>query len=245
MELGNNTVLITGGGSGIGYALSTRFLNAGSKVIICGRRPDVLKQVEKDHPGVHAIQCDVGQKSERERLFQEVRKEFPDLNVFVNNAGIQNRPPAITQTQDWSKHEQEISINLEAPMHLSMLFAALLTKQKKAAIINITSGLAFVPIAAMPTYCATKAALHSFTMSIRHQLKKTSVKVYEVAPPGVQTDLGGKGLHDWGVPLDEFADFVMAQLAEDNQEFGYKFSAEGMDGDRAARDKLFDNMNKD
>lgn len=139
--------------------------------------------------------------------------------------------------------QKEVAINLEAPMHLTMLFAPFLAKQREAAIINVTSGLAFVPIAVMPTYCATKAALHSFTMSTRRQLRETSVKVFEVAPPGVQTDLGGKGLHDWGVPLDEFADFAMSRLAEGVEEFGYQFSATGLEANRKERREIFERMN--
>jgi uncharacterized oxidoreductase len=243
MNLSNNTVLVTGGGSGIGLALASRFLKAGSKVIICGRRPQALADAKAQFPELQTIQCDVGIESERVKLAETMMDEQPRMNVLVNNAGIQNRPLSIVEAQNWKSHEAEISINLEAPMHLTMLFAPFLTKQKEAAIINITSGLAFVPIAAMPTYCATKAAMHSFSMSARWQLKDSSVKVFEVAPPGVQTDLGGKGLHDWGVPLDEFADFTMARICEDNLEFGYQFSANGMDAGADERKALFEKMN--
>ena len=243
MELSNNTVFITGGASGIGLALATRFLKAGSQVVVCGRRKDVLDEAAKSHPGLQTFQCDVANEKARLEIFEQVTKNFPDLNVLVNNAGIQQRPPSLKKPQNWSAHAQEIAINMAGAMHLSMLFTPVLMKRPVAAIINITSGLAFVPIASMPTYCATKAAMHSFTMSLRWQLKDTSVKVFEVAPPGVNTDLGGKGLHDWGVPVDEFADFAMSQIAKDVDEFGYQFSANGMNAGADERKKMFERMN--
>jgi uncharacterized oxidoreductase len=163
--------------------------------------------------------------------------------VLVNNAGIQNRLPSLQQPQDWSRHRTEISTNLEAPMHLSMLLLPHLLKQPDAAILNVTSGLAFVPLAFMPTYCATKAALHSFTLSLRQQLKGSSVQVIEVIPPAVNTDLGGKGLHDDGVPLDQFADHAIAQIEKGSLEFGYQFSEKGRLASRAELDGIFAAMN--
>jgi uncharacterized oxidoreductase len=236
-------VLVTGGSTGIGFALAARFLAAGSRVIICGRREQALAEARSAHPGLQTIQCDISREEERVRLFQTVAREYPRLNVLVNNAGIQNRPPPLTQHQDWSSHAHEISTNLEAAMHLTMLFVPFLMAQKDPAIINVTSGLAFVPMAMMPTYCATKAALHSFTMSTRRQLADTPIKVVEIAPPAVQTDLGGKGLHDFGVPLDEFADYAMDQLRVGKEEFGYQFSEKGMDASGPEIQQMFEAMN--
>ncbi|WP_437817612.1 SDR family oxidoreductase [Sorangium sp. So ce1078] len=227
MRLDRNTILITGGASGIGLALAQRFVRAGSTVVVCGRRQEQLDQAERACPGLRAVQCDVSVEAERAALVERVTRELPALNVLINNAGIQNRPPPLLETQDWSRHRSEIAINLEAPMHLSMLLIPHLLKQESPAILNVTSGLAFVPIALMPTYCATKAALHSFTLSLRYQLKDTAMRVVEIVPPAVNTDLGGKGLHDSGVPLDEFADHSMAQLEKGELEFGYQFSEKG------------------
>lgn len=128
-------------------------------------------------------------------------------------------------------------------MHLSMLFIPQLAVQGQSAIVNVTSGLAFVPMAAMPTYCASKAALHSFTLSLRYQLRQTSISVFEIAPPAVNTDLGGKGLHDFGVPVDDYADHAFAAPERGELESGYQFSEAGRLADRQERVKIFARMN--
>jgi uncharacterized oxidoreductase len=162
-------------------------------------------------------------------------QDFPRLNVLIYNAGIQNRlPPLATAdhgaAEVWAQHKLELSTNLDGPMHLSFLFLPHLPAQPEARIVNVSSGLAFVPMAAMPTYCSTKAALHSFTLSHSHQLKDTSVKVTEVIPPAVGTDLGGVGLHKFGEPLDAFSDHVqwhvVAIMVQDEEpdEIGYNMS---------------------
>jgi len=243
MNLANNTVLITGGATGIGFALAERFLAAGSEVIICGRRQMALDDAYAKQPCLKTIQCDVSVVDERVRLIETIQGEFPRLNILVNNAGIQNRPKPITEPQDWAAHRREIAINLEAPMHLTMLFIPFLLRQPNPAIVNITSGPAFVPMASMPTYCLTKAALHSFTQSVRHQLRETPVQVFEVAPPAVNTDLGGPGLHTFGVPLGEFGDHTMSRLAAGDLEFGYQFSAAGLNAGAEDRKAIFERMN--
>lgn len=168
------------------------------------------------------------------------------MNVLINNAGIQNRNKPLKEPQDWSSIKSEIQINFEAPIHLSTLLLPHFTTKEVAAIMNVTSGLAFAPLAFMPVYCATKAALHSFTLSLRQQLLSTSVRVVEIIPPAVNTDLGGKGLHDFGENLDEFADHVMGKLEEsdDNIEFGYKFSEANRLASREQLDATFKAMNK-
>jgi uncharacterized oxidoreductase len=170
MEFKANTVLITGGGSGIGFALAERFIRAGSSVIICGRRVDKLKEAQSKYPQMHIRVCDVADPTERTTLTAWATDSFPGLNMLVNNAGIQQRVQ-LQQKPAWETLAQEVAINLEAPIHLSTLFIPHLLQQKSAAIINITSGLAFVPMTYVPVYCATKAALHSFTLSMRHQLR--------------------------------------------------------------------------
>jgi len=244
MKLTGNTILITGGGSGIGLAFAQRFLQAGNEVIICGRRADQLKEAKSRFPLLHTVEADVATEQGRVALFNRINSEFPKINVLVNNAGIQNRLPPFTEPQEWAPYHNEISINLEAPMHLALLFVPLFMKQPDAAILNITSGLSFLPISFMPGYCATKAAMHSFTLSLRHQLKATSVKVVEIIPPAVQTDLGGKGLHDSGVPLDEFADYTFVRLAKGDLEFGYGFSEKGRLASREQLDVMFKAVNQ-
>jgi uncharacterized oxidoreductase len=220
MNLSGNTALVTGGTSGIGLAIATRLLGAGSRVIVCGRREDKLREAAAAHPGLETRVCDLARPSERESLFTWVTSEFPELNLLVNNAGIQRRI-RLAEPEPWEETREEIAINLEAPIHLSLLFLPHLRKQKRAAIVNVTSGLAFTPVAGVPVYCATKAALHSFTLSLRHQLAGESVRVMEIIPPSVNTDLGGPGLHTYGTPLEEFADAVMERLAAGELEIAY------------------------
>lgn len=243
MKVEGNTVFITGGASGIGLALAERFAQAGSRVIVCGRRAEQLAEAQAKCPGLEAFVGDVGTESGRKAIFEKIQKDYPEVNVLVNNAGVQNRPPRLTEPQDWAQHEQELLINLHAPLHLSMLFIPHLLARPEATIINVTSGLSFVPLAFMPTYCATKAALHSFTLSLRHQLAATSVRVIELAPPAVNTDLGGKGLHDFGMPLQAFADETFAKLREGAEEFGVGFSEKGRVASYDERTAMFKQIN--
>lgn len=243
MELSDNTILITGGASGIGLAFAERFLAAGSEVIVCGRREDKLREAKEKHPQFHTRVCDVGDEAERVALFEWATQEFPRLNVLVNNAGIQRRVN-LAESEDWRQTRSEIAINLDAPVHLSRLFIPHLLKQEQPAIINVTSGLSFVPLANVPVYCATKAALHSFTMSLRRQLSETPVKVIEVAPPAVDTDLGGVGLHTFGVPLDEFADAVFQRLPQGELEIAYGTAQKASRASREELDEIFRFMNQ-
>ncbi|MGG1554510.1 SDR family oxidoreductase [Paenibacillus ferrarius] len=223
MKLSGNTILITGGGSGIGLALAERFIKNGNTVIVCGRREHVLQEAKDKVPGLITRVCNLEEESDRLALFDWVTTNYPDVNVLVNNAGIQQRFNVLKSDarENWSYFRKEISTNLEAPFHLTMLFAPYFSSKASAAIINVTSGLAFTPFAIAPMYSATKAALHSYTVSLRHQLSETSIQVVEVAPPAVVTDLGGAGLHTQGEPLDAFADAIFNELAGDSQEIGY------------------------
>ncbi|PWW06572.1 putative oxidoreductase [Paenibacillus cellulosilyticus] len=223
MKLSGNTLLITGGGTGIGLALAERFVNNGNTVIVCGRRENVLQDAKDKVPGLITRVCNLEEVSDRLALFDWVTANYPEVNVLVNNAGIQQRFNVLQSDarDNWGYFSKEISTNLEAPFHLTMLFAPYFAAKDSAAIINVTSGLAFTPFAIAPMYSATKAALHSFTVSLRHQLSETSVEVVEVAPPAVATDLGGAGLHTQGEPLDAFADAIFNELAWDSKEIGY------------------------
>ncbi|MGF7215214.1 putative oxidoreductase [Spirosoma lacussanchae] len=243
MNTSNNTVLITGGASGIGWALAERFLQAGSQVIVCGRRADKLQEAQQKHPQLHTRQCDVGQAAERIALLDWVRSDFPQVNVLINNAGIQRRMQLADSQNDWRESQQEIAINLEAPLHLATLFIPHLKQHPQSAIINVTSGLAFVPGAFAPIYSATKAALHSFTMSLRHQLANTSIEVIELVPPAVNTDLGGPGLHTFGVPVGDFADAMMNGLQTGATEIGYGTSETNRMASRPEIDAIFARMN--
>jgi len=243
MDLATNTVLITGGASGIGLALAERFLAAGSEVIVCGRRAEKLREAEARHPRLQTRVCDVGEEAQRRALLDWAVAEHPALNVLINNAGIQRRVDLL-QPEEWESSQSEIAINLEAPVHLAALFIPHLLAQARPAIVNVTSGLAFAPLARVPIYCATKAALHSFTLSLRHQLAGTPIQVIEIIPPAVDTDLGGPGLHTFGVPLDEFADATVARLAQGDLEIPYGFAEQSSRASRQQIDAMFQRMNQ-
>lgn len=250
MKLSGNTILITGGSSGIGLAFAERFISAGNHVIICGRRESALQKAKEKFPTLITRVCDIGNESERTSLFEWVTENYPEVNVLVNNAGIQQRFNVLKADvkNDWGYFSKEITTNIEAPFHLSLLFAPFFAAKETASIINVTSGLAFTPMAVAPIYSATKAAFHSFTMSIRHQLSGTSVEVIEVAPPAVNTDLGGAGLHTQGEPLEAFADGIFEGLKEGKNEIGYGSSVDRLQMSRDEineyTDKMYNSMKK-
>ena len=223
METKNNTILITGGATGIGFSLAETLVDAGNKVIICGRREGKLKEARDKLPQIQARVCDVSREKERESLFNWVKDNFKDLNVLINNAGVQRMVNLKKGTQDLFGGENEVETNLIAPIHLSAYFIPLLLKKKESAIINVSSGLGFVPMASMPVYCATKAAVHSFTISLRYQLRDTPIKVFEIVPPMVDTELG-KGTAEEGdqgyrgIPPSEVAKATLKAMANNEYE---------------------------
>ena len=244
MNFGNNTALITGGASGIGLSLASHFVQKGSTVIICGRNKNRLEEAKVKHPQITTYVCDVANSDDRISMFIWISSQFPNLNILVNNAGIQRRGLQLMQQQSWETLNEEITINLEAPIHLSMLFIPQLIKQENPAIINVTSGLAFVPLSIAPIYSATKAALHSFTLSLRQQLIDTPISVIEIIPPAVNTDLGGKGLHTFGVDVNEFTNAIVEQLESGQIEVSYGSATESSHASREQLDLLFDRLNQ-
>jgi len=242
MNLENNKVVITGGATGIGLGIAEIFLNAGSKVIICGRRQEALNSAVRKHPTLISYQCDVSSSAERTSFIGWLKKNHPDTNVFVNNAGIQERIN-ISDRDFMEKAGGEIAINLEAPIHLSYLALDLVSENKNPVLINVTSGLAFVPLTIAPVYSATKAALHSFTLSFRHLVKSRGIQVLEIIPPAVNTDLGGPGLHNQGVPLTDFIVSIGTQLRESKVELTYGFSEKASNASREELDTIFSRLN--
>jgi len=242
MDLASNTMLVTGGASGIGLALAERFLAAGNRVLLCGRREEKLLEARRKHPDLRIHVSDLARESDRCALRDWALADSPDLDVLVNNAGIQ-RYPEFGRGEAWDQIQEEIEINLAAPIRLTSLFLPHLLGRPRAAIINVTSGLAFVPIARAPVYCATKAALHSFTRSLRKQLSGTAVLVIELIPPAVDTDLGGPGLHTFGVPVNDFADHVVAEIAKGETEVAYGFAQQASRGSREDLETMFERMN--
>ena len=242
MTLGGNTMLITGGASGIGLALARRFLQAGSRVIVCGRRREKLDEAARACPGLVTQVADIASETDRVALWDWATREFPDLNVLVNNAGIQ-RYPTLGET-DWASMREEIITNFDAAVHLISLVIPHLRQRPAAAIMNVTSGLAFVHMARAPIYSATKAALHSLTLTLRHQLSDTSIQVIEIIPPAVDTDLGGPGLHTFGVNVDEFADTVVARIGQGELEIAHGFALQASQASRAELDAMAARINK-
>lgn len=220
MELSNNKILITGGASGIGLGLTERFIKENNTVIVCGRRESVLKEVSDKYPAVITKVCDLSLEEERIALYNWISEEHSDINVLVNNAGIQQWM-AVSDDDFYSRAKIEIETNIEAPIHLASLFIKL---QSLHTIINVTSGLSFVPLTKTPVYSATKAFFHSFTLSLRYLLKFKNIEVIEVIPPAVNTDLGGKGLHDAAPPVSDFIESIFSQLKDGKNELTFGFS---------------------
>jgi uncharacterized oxidoreductase len=216
MKLSGNKILITGGASGIGLGFTERFLKDGNTVIICGRRTSVLQEVADKYPSVITRVCDLASETERIELFDWIAAEHRDLNVLVNNAGIQNWMN-VTDSDFFKRAQEEINTNISVPIHLTSLFAGL---RSLDTIINVSSGLAFIPAARIPVYSATKAFLHSFSLSSRHLLKP-NIEVIEVIPPALNTDLGGKGIHDAFPPVSEFIEGVFEQLEKGEVEITF------------------------
>lgn len=239
MQLANNKILITGGASGIGLGLTERFLVENNTVIICGRRESLLAQIKEKHPSLITRVCDLAIESERISLYEWVAENHPDLQVLVNNAGIQNWMN-ISDEHFYEKSKQEIETNVMAPIHLSHLFIQL--KSLKT-ILNVTSGLSFVPLTKTPVYSATKAFFHSFTLSLRHLLKTRNIEVIEVIPPALNTDLGGVGLHDGQPAVSDFVESIFEQLKEGKTELTFGFSEMMTKATPEALQQAFQRMN--
>lgn len=239
MKLSNNKILITGGATGIGLGLAERFIKENNTVIICGRRASALKDAANKFPSVITKVCDLSSEEERINLYKWVAENHSDTNVLINNAGIQNWM-SVSDDDFYKKANDEIITNVTAPVHLANLF----TKLKSLdTIINVTSGLAFVPLSKIPVYCATKAFMRSFTLSLRHSLKAASIEVIEMIPPALNTDLGAKGLHDAFPAVSAFVEAVFEQMKEGKTELTFETSKTRADANGAVINDLFNIMN--
>ncbi len=247
MKIKGNTVLITGGATGIGLALAESFLKLGNEVIICGRRKERLLEAQKNHSNLYIIECDISNEDGRKSLFKWVTENFTNLNILINNAGIQ-RAIDFTEGIKGLEGENEIKINLEALIYLSALFIPFLESKKESAIINISSGLAITPLAVFPIYCATKAGVHTFTQCLRYQLSKTSIRVFEVLPPIVDTELNmeyreKRGTGNRGIKADKCAAAIIKGLANNDFEIVSPALENLKTASRTDLDKLFESMN--
>lgn len=214
MNVTGNTILITGGGSGIGRALADAFHGLGNKVIIAGRREAALREVAEANPGMETAVLDVSDAGAIERFAAKLVHDYPTLNVVLNNAGIMALEDWRKEPVDLTVAESTITTNLLAPIRLTAALLPHLKKQARSTVMFVSSGLAFLTLAPTATYCATKAAIHAFSDGLRYQLRNTSVDVVEIVPPYVQTELLGahQATDPNAMPLAEFIDEVMTIL---------------------------------
>ena len=212
MDMRGNTILITGGGSGIGRGLAEAFHARGNQVVIAGRRQAVLEDTVRANPGMASYVVDLQDPAAIRGFAAKVAADFPRLNVLVNNSGIMRAEDLRAPTDDLSDMEAIIATNLLGPLRLTAALLPLLQRQARSVVMNVSSGLAFLPLATTPTYCATKAALHSYTESLRYQLRGTSTEVIELVPPYVATDLMNGASDPRAMPLAEFIAEVMHLL---------------------------------
>lgn len=249
MKTSGNTILITGGATGIGFSLAEVFVKNGNEVIICGRRENKLEEAKSKLPQIHTRRCNLSKEEERKSLYDLVISNFENVNILINNAGIQRMVDFKKGIEELLAGEDEIEINLKAYVHLSAHFIPLFMKQKEAAIINISSGLGFIPLAIMPVYCATKAAIHSFSMSLRHQLRDTPVKVFEIIPPTVNTELDKgardrRGQENRGILPAEVAKAAIDALEKNQYEVAIGQAQNLLTGARNNPEQIFQNMNR-
>jgi uncharacterized oxidoreductase len=231
--------------SGIGLALCDEFLSRGSRVLITGRREAELKKQQDKHGKDKVLKYYVSNAAlaaDRQALFKQVTADYPDVNVVINNAGIQRRGDHRKEVQeDWAARQEEIDINLCGPIHLTSLFIPyLIARPRPSAIVNVTSGLAFVPFTSGPVYSATKAGLHQYTLAVRPLLQDTQCRLVELIPPAVKSNLGGS--HDFGEDPVEFCRHVVNEFESGKVEFGYKFSDEGRMASREQLSKMHTGM---
>jgi uncharacterized oxidoreductase len=217
MKLTGNTILITGGGSGIGRGLAEALHQRKNQVIISGRRKDRLIEVAKANPGMAWVELNIEDPVNISAVAAKMIAEYPDLNVLINNAGIMNIDDASVAI-DEKLLVSTLTTNLMGPIRMTGALIEHLKRQPQAAVINTTSVLGFVPLAVTAVYSSTKAAMHSYTMSLRYKLKDTSVRVLEIAPPWVQTDLLGSNNEPRAMPLSEFIEETMKVLGTGAEE---------------------------
>lgn len=222
MNLKNSTVLITGGTSGIGLEFVKQLTAQGANIIVTGRKQDALNETKKRYPNVHTFQSDVSNPKDIVQLYKEVTQQFPDLNIIINNAGLMRLIDLQDSSMDLENINREITTNLSGTVQMVHQFLPHLVTKKSAAIVNVSSGIAFMSYSAAPIYSATKAGVRAYTQALRLQLENTNVKVFEMIPPGVNTNLQ----NDWSVApnprmmmsVDKMVNVAINGLLKDKKE---------------------------
>ena len=246
MKISGNTILITGGGTGIGLAIAHAFIGLSNKVLICGRRENKLREAKAADPELLIKASDISSPSDRKELSDWAISE--GVNILINDAGMQREIDLTRSIAALDEGDNEIRINFEGTVYLTALLTPHLMTQENAAIANVSSGLGFVPLAIMPIYCATKAAIHTYTICLRHQLQAKGVKVFEIIPPTVDTELdrgarAKRGQKDRGIQATEVADAVINGMSEDKFEIAVGMAGNLMAGSRTNFDEIFRRMN--
>jgi uncharacterized oxidoreductase len=249
MNIHDAHVLITGGSSGIGLAMAEAFLEAGAAVGICARHEDGLAAVRERHPEIRTTVCDISQPEDRIALAKWAVQALPGLNMLVNNAGLQRDIDFTHGLDPFLAGPNEIRVNLEGPIIMSGLLIPTLAANRPSAIVNVSSGLGFTPAVRMPVYSASKAGMHAWSMALRGQLAPIGIKVFEVVPPAVDTNLNPEGRAARGgfrpdVKPEAFVAAVMKQLEADEPEIGYGMTAGYAHASRAELDRAFGQMNR-
>src|SRR5712671_4336289 len=214
MKLTNRTILITGGSAGIGLAFALKFLELGNRVLVTGRRQAVLDDVKAKHPALHAIRSDVADPAQVAALAESIKRDFPELDVLVNNAGISRYKNLSIPASDLADLMTEVNVNVGGVIRMTSAFIDLL-KGNRGTLINVSSALAYVPLPCLPIYCATKAAIHSYTQSLRFQFEDSGVEIIEIMPPAVKTDMTADLSEGDGITLittDELVKLSFASL---------------------------------
>ncbi|MDQ8004374.1 MAG: SDR family NAD(P)-dependent oxidoreductase [Pedobacter sp.] len=222
MDLKNSTILITGGTSGIGLEMVKQLTEQGAKIIVTGRNEDALNKTKAQYPNVHTFRSDVSNPKAIEQLYQDVTQQFPDLNIIINNAGQMRLIDLQDTSLDLENINREVQTNLSGTIQMAHQFLPHLLSKKSAAIVNVSSGIAFMSYSPAPIYSATKAGVRAYTQALRLQLENTNVKVFEIIPPGVKTNLQ----NEWQVQpnesmmmdADKMVNVVIKGLKEDKKE---------------------------
>jgi len=246
MKISGNRVLVTGGATGIGFEIARALIEKGNRVLVCGRREEKLREAQERVPALETRVEDIGDEADRNALADWAIER--GVNVLVNNAGIQREIDLRRGVQPLLEGDDEIRVNFAAPVYLTALLTPYLMKQPNAAIVNVSSALGFIPLAILPVYCATKAAIHSFTVSLRHQLAETGVRVFEVIPPTVDTGLdrgarARRGQNFRGIPPAEVAAAVLQGMQEERTEIVVGAAARLVASARSDFAQAFETMN--